>query len=139
MRVMETYDYDDIMSLIKNEKTGWIRGCSGQFRFFAFGEIIGLPEITGSYENQLICNEYSKKNPNFAYQHYGPNIVIWDKSVEEYEKHSAPAFREVDICGMGLYAYNRYAENIIQQVPTFRMRESAENILTEFLEFKHKK
>lgn len=137
MRVMQTYDYEDMRSLIRDWGVVWIRNSNGEFQLFSGSGQVTLPILR--VENLSICEEYTKENKNFAYKFSYPNITIWDKSVEQFEDVSAPAFQKVSICGMGIYAYNKYSESITRPVPTFKMREAVESILCDLLDFKHRK
>lgn len=137
MRIMKNYDYDDLSSLLRNNRELWIKTSKREMRFYLDGEEIGLPRIRG-YRLDA-CQKYANINPNFAYEYNRLTdlITVWDRRVEEYEDISAAAFQEVDTCGMGLMAYNKYADNITGQVPTFKMRDAAENIFCDAMEYFH--
>ena len=108
MRPMKTYDYDEIYSLLSDVKSVWIRSAKGEMKYYACGEECGLPAIRAN--NLEMCKKYSENNPNFAYEYNSSTdmITIWDKTIEEFYEISAPAFKEVDTCGMGIMAYEKY-------------------------------
>lgn len=139
MGVIETYDYEKLGTLLSDFEAVWIRSRNGNLQLYLYGEKISLPIFRD--DSLSLCEKYAKENKNFAYKYNSSShqITIWDKSVEEYAEASAPAFKEVDICGMGLCAYKKYADNITEQIPMYKMREAAEIIACDFLEFKHKK
>ena len=139
MRFIETCDYEKLGILLRDFTAVWIRSQNGNLQFYLYGSKISLPVF--KVDNLSVCEKYAKENKNFAYIYDSSShkITIWDKSVEEYEAVFAPAFKEVDTCGMGLYSYKKYSDSITELIPTYKMREAAESIACDFWEFKHKK